>query len=167
MEDIFLPILPKHVWEHVSPQAAATSYVNQPPIVGSGPFYTVAFKKGSYIEMVRNPYYWGKKPTVDKIFFEMYQNADTMVNDLERGVHRRRLGNPRGPVPPARLAAGIHTIAYNFYNWDYLNLNCSSSADSTGNPVLRDLRFRDALNYAIDRNKLRRLAYAAWPRRPR
>ena len=28
-----------------------------------------------------------------------------------------------------------------------------------GNPVLRDVRFRDALNYAIDRNKLCRLAY--------
>ena len=29
--------------------------------------------------MKRNPYYWGKKPTVDKIYFEMYQNPDTMV----------------------------------------------------------------------------------------
>ena len=65
MEAIFLPILPKHVWEHVSPQAAATTYVNKPPIVGSGPFYTTAFKKGTYVEMVRNPYYWGKRPTVD------------------------------------------------------------------------------------------------------
>ena len=27
MENIFLPILPKHVWEHVSPQAAGTTYV--------------------------------------------------------------------------------------------------------------------------------------------
>ena len=59
MESIFLPILPKHVWEHVAPQLAATTFANKPPIVGSGPFYTVAFKKGSYIEMVRTPYYWG------------------------------------------------------------------------------------------------------------
>ena len=73
MESIFLPILPKHVWEHVPPQVAGTTYQNSPPIVGSGPFYTVAFKKGSYVEMVRNPYYWGKKPTVDQIYFEMYR----------------------------------------------------------------------------------------------
>jgi peptide/nickel transport system substrate-binding protein len=160
MEDIFLPILPKHVWEHVLPQAAATSYVNKPPIVGSGPFYTVAFKKGSYIEMVRNPYYWGKKPTVDEIFFEMYQNPDTMVNDLEKGVIDGAWGIPEALFQQLSSRAGIHTIAYNFYNWDYLNLNCSASPDSTGNPVLRDVRFRDALNYAIDRNKLCRLAYA-------
>ena len=167
MEDMFLPILPKHVWQHVSPQAAATSYVNKPPIVGSGPFYTVAFKKGSYIEMVRNPYYWGKKPTVDEIFFEMYQNPDTMVNDLEKGVIDAAWGIPEALFQQLSSRAGIHTIAYNFYNWDYLNLNCSASPDSTGNPVLRDVRFRDALNYAIDRNKLCRLAYEAWPRRPR
>ena len=95
MEKIFLPILPKHIWEHVSPQAAATSYAEM-PIVGSGPFYTVAFKKGAYIEMVRNPYYWGTKPAMDKIYFEMYQDPDTMVNDLEKGAIDARLGDPRG-----------------------------------------------------------------------
>jgi peptide/nickel transport system substrate-binding protein len=159
MEDMFLPILPKHIWEHVSPQAAATSYVNKPPIVGSGPFYTVAFKKGSYIEMVPNPYYWGKKPTVDKIFFEMYQDPATMVQDLKSGAIDGAWGVPEAQFKPLASQAGIHTIAYNFYNWDYLNLNCSSLPGSTGNPVLRDVRFRDALNYAIDRSKLCQVAY--------
>ena len=158
MEKIFLPILPKHIWEHVSPQAAATSY-SEMPIVGSGPFYTVAFKKGAYVEMVRNPYYWGTKPAMDKIYFEMYQNADTMVNDLERGVIDAAWGIPEGLYPQLASRPGIHAIAYNFYNWDYLNLNCYTGPDSMGNPVLRDARFRNALNYAIDRNRLCQLAY--------
>ncbi len=159
MESIFLPILPKHVWEHVSPQAAATTFANKPPIVGSGPFYTVAFKKGAYVEMVRNPYYWGKKPTVDKIFFEMYQNPDTMVQDLKSGAIDAAWGIPEAQFKPLSSQPGIHTIAYNFFNWDYLDLNCSSLPGSTGNPVLRDARFRDALNYAIDRTKLCAVAY--------
>ena len=137
MEKIFLPILPKHIWEHVSPQAAATSY-SEMPIVGSGPFYTVAFKKGAYVEMVRNPYYWGTKPAMDKIYFEMYQNPDTMVNDLERGVIDAAWGIPEGLFPQLSSHTGIHTIAYNFYNWDYLNLNCYTQSSSMGNPVLRD-----------------------------
>ena len=160
MEHIYLPILPKHVWEHVSPQAAASSYINKPPIVGSGPFYTTAFKKGSYIEMVRNPYYWGKKPTVDKILFEMYQNADTMVSDLKSGTLDAAWGFPEAQFKPLSSQAGIHAIAYNFFNWDYVDVNCSSLPGSTGNPVLRDVRFRNALNYAIDRSKLCQLAYA-------
>jgi peptide/nickel transport system substrate-binding protein len=159
MESIFLPILPKHVWEHVAPQLAATTFANKPPIVGSGPFYTVAFKKGSYIEMVRNPYYWGKKPTVDQIYFEMYQDPATMVQDLKSGAIDAAWGIPEAQFKPLTSQAGIHTIAYNFFNWDYLDLNCSSLPDSTGNPVLRDARFRDALNYAIDRNKLCAVAY--------
>ncbi|HUK78881.1 MAG TPA: ABC transporter substrate-binding protein [Thermoleophilia bacterium] len=159
MESIFLPILPKHVWEHVSPQLASTTYPNKPPIVGSGPFYTVAFKKGAYVEMVRNPYYWGKRPTVDKIFFEMYQDPATMVQDLKSGAIDAAWGIPEAQFKPLTSQAGIHTIAYNFFNWDYLDLNCSSLPGSTGNPVLRDVRFRDALNYAIDRNKLCQVAY--------
>jgi peptide/nickel transport system substrate-binding protein len=159
MEAIFLPILPEHIWEHVSPKVAATTYVNQPPIVGSGPFYTVAFKKGSYVEMVRNPYYWGKKPVVDEIFFEMYQDPDTMVQDLKSGVIDAAWGIPEAQFKQLTSETGLHTIAYNFFNWDYLDLNCCSLPSSTGNPVLRDVRFRVALNYAIDRNKLCQIAY--------
>ena len=159
MEHIFLPILPKHVWEHVSPRAAATSYVSAPPIVGSGPFSTTAFKKGTYVEMVRNPYYWGKKPTVDKILFEMYQDADSMVADLKSGNLDGAWGVPQAQFKPLSSQPGISTIAYNFFNWDYIDINCSSSTASTGNPVLRDVRFRAALNYAIDRTKLAKLAY--------
>ena len=159
MEKIFLPILPEHVWQHVSPSAAVTSYVNKPPIVGSGPFYTTVFKKGAYIEMARNPYYWGQKPTVDEIFFEMYQNADTMVSDLKSGTLDAAWGIPEAQFQSLSAQAGLHTIAYNYFNWDYLNLNCYDKPSSLGNPVLRDVRFRNALNYAIDRDKLCRLAY--------
>jgi peptide/nickel transport system substrate-binding protein len=159
MEHLFLPILPQHIWEHVSPQAAATSYVNQPPIVGSGPFYTVAFKKGSYIEMVRNPYYYGEKPAVNTIFFEMYQNPNTMAEDLKSGALDAAWGVPEAEFKQLSLQTGIHTIAYNFFNWDYLNFNCSTLPSSTGNPVLRDWRFRNALNYAVDRTTLCQIAY--------
>ena len=85
LEKASIPILPEHIWAHVPPGAAATSYVNKPPIIGSGPFQTVAFVKGSYVEMVRNPYWYGKKPAIDEIYFELYQDADTMVTDLKAG----------------------------------------------------------------------------------
>ena len=100
-----VPILPEHIWEHVSPQAAGTSYVNKPPIIGSGPFQTVAFIKGSYVEMVRNPYYWGKKPAIDQIYFELYQDADTMVSDLKTGSIDAAWGMPEAEFTAARVAA--------------------------------------------------------------
>ena len=58
MEASAIYILPKHIWQNVSPQAAIR-LTQHPPVIGSGPFETVKWVKGSYLEMVRNPYYSG------------------------------------------------------------------------------------------------------------
>ncbi|HJX65174.1 MAG TPA: ABC transporter substrate-binding protein [Polyangia bacterium] len=160
METYSIYILPEHIWKHVPPQAATTSYGNKPPIVGSGAFETVAFVKGSYLRMVRNPYWWGKKPAIDEIYFEAYQNADTMVNDLTKGRIDGAWGVPVAEFKQLQSVKGITAIAYPLYDWDYLEFNCYQGASSLGNPVLRDWHFRNALNYALDKQRLVDLAYA-------
>jgi peptide/nickel transport system substrate-binding protein len=50
-------------------------------------------------------------------------------------------------------------LSCNVHNWDYLNFNCYTGKASTGSPVLRDWRFRHALNYAVDRQELCRVAF--------
>jgi peptide/nickel transport system substrate-binding protein len=159
METFSIYILPQHIWEHVSPAAAITSYGDKPPIIGSGPFETVSYVKGSYIEMVRNPYWWGPKPTIDTIYFEAYQNADTMVSDLTKGKIDGAWGIPVAEFKQLQSVKGVKAIAYPFYDWDYLEFNCYNQASSLGNPVLRDWRFRNALNYAIDKQRLCDLAH--------
>ena len=113
--------------------------------------------------MVRNPYYWGKKPTVDTIYFEAYQNADTMVADLRGGRIAGAAGDiPAGGFAQLKSVAGVKAIAHPFYAWDDLEINCYQKASSLGNPVLRDVKFRQALNYAIDKQRLANLAYAGY-----
>ena len=160
METQSVPILPAHIWKHVSPQAATTTSGNKPPIIGSGPFETVGYVKGSYIEMVRNPYYWGKKPTIDKIYFEVYQNADTLVSDLRAGRIDGISGDiPVGGFDQLKSLNGVKAVAYPFYQWDDVEFNCYDKPSSRGNPVLRDPKFRQALNYAIDKQRLCAFAY--------
>ena len=159
MENSAVPIVPEHIWQHVSPQAAGSSYGNKPPIIGSGPFETVAFVKGSYVKMARNPYYYGKMPTVDQIYFEVYQNADTMVSDLRAGKLDGACGIPVALFMQLKSAKGIQAVAYPFYTWDTFEINCYDKASSLGNPVLRDPAFRQALNYALDKQRLCDLAY--------
>ena len=106
MEYVFLPILPEHIWQHMSPEAAQTSFANKPPIVGSGPFETVGYVPGQYVTLVRNPSYWGKKPAIDEIIFETYQNAETMVSDLTKGHYRCRLGHAGGRVRKTPVGEG-------------------------------------------------------------
>ena len=163
METVFLPILPAHIWQKVSPQAAATSFVNGMPIVGSGPFETEQFVRGSYVRMVRNPYYSGKTPAVDEIVFSLYHDPDTLTYDLKSGAIDAAWGLPVAQFASLRAVPGIQTVAYNFLNWGYLNCN-GFAGKTTGNPVLRDWRFRQALNYAIDREKLCKVAYDGYAR---
>jgi peptide/nickel transport system substrate-binding protein len=158
MEHIFLPILPKHVWENVGPQEAQTSYVSTPPIVGTGPFITTEFKKGSHVKMERNPYYHGTRPTLDALLFDYYTNGDTMTADLKSGLIDAAWGIPEAQFDALAAVDGIQPVAYNFFNWDYLSLNCYEG-ESLGHPVLRDWRFRNALNYAVDRQALCDIAY--------
>jgi peptide/nickel transport system substrate-binding protein len=160
MERLWLPILPEHVWSKVKPSVAESSYANRPPIVGSGPFQVVEFKKGRFLRMVKNPGYWGKQPAVDEIVFLMYQNSDSMTQDLKLGTLDAAWGLPQAQFAQLKTTPGIEAVSYNYRNWDYLNINCYEGEGSLGHPVLRDPAFRKALNYAIDRERIASIAWS-------
>jgi peptide/nickel transport system substrate-binding protein len=162
LESMWVPIVPQHIWEHVPPRTASSSYAVKLPLVGSGPFQTVAFVKGSYLEMVRNPDYWGPKPAIDQIYFELYTNATTMANDLSKGLIDAADGIPVAQFKALEANPSLKAAASEYYSWDYLEFNCYDKSSSLGNPVLRDWRFRNALNYAIDTQRLCQLAYAGY-----
>ena len=109
--------------------------------------------------MDRNPDYWGPKPAVDKIFFEVYQDADTMVSDFRSGSLDGIWGVPPAQFQQIKSVAGIKAIAYSYYALDDVEFNCYDNPSSKGNPVLRDWKFRNALNYAVDRQRLCSIAY--------
>ena len=154
----WIPILPEHVWSNVSPKAAGGSYQNRPPIVGTGPFQVVEVKKGDYVKMVANPSFWGGEPTVDEILFVTYQNPDTMTQDLLGGNLDAAWGMPPAQFSRLEATEGLEAIAYNLLTWDYLAMNCYEGP-SRGNPVLKDVKFRQALNWAIDRQRIVDLAW--------
>ena len=155
----WIPILPEHIWSKVSPKAAGTSFQNKLPIVGTGPFQTVEVKKGDYVKMVANPTFWGPKPTLDEILFETYQNPDTMTQDLSGGSLDAAWGVPSAQFPKLEADKGMEAIAYNLLTWDYLSMNCYEGK-SRGNPVLKDVAFRQALNWGIDRQRIVDLAWS-------
>lgn len=157
MLGMWVPILPEHLWSGVDPKSAATGYPNKPPIVGSGPFQVVEWKKGSFLRLEANPDYWAGAPKVDEVIFQTYQNADTMAQDVKTGTLAGAWG-----IPPAQVESlnspSVSSISYTTVGFDQLTFNCAS-APATGHPVLRDPAFRRALNYAIDKEKVARVAY--------
>jgi peptide/nickel transport system substrate-binding protein len=162
MLKMVVPILPEHIWSKVSGKAATSTYQNKPPIVGNGPFQIVEWQKGKFVRLEANPDYWGGAPKVDEVIFQLYTNPDTMAQDLKLGTIDGALD-----VPPAQfkqIGAEPGLTANNATSWRFIELgmNCYDSPNSLGNPVLLDKQFRQAVNWAVDRQKVADVAYQGY-----
>jgi peptide/nickel transport system substrate-binding protein len=153
-----VPILPEHVWSKVAPKAAGTTFLNSPPVVGSGPYRVVEDKHNDFVRLVPNVSYWRGAPRVDNLLFVTYTNADTMVQDLKSGVLQGSIGVP--PAPFKTLSSQtIATVAGTAWGFTQLSFNCYDDPASKGNPVLLDPSFRQAIQYAVDRDSVAKLAF--------
>jgi peptide/nickel transport system substrate-binding protein len=154
-----VPILPKHIWAEVDPDEAVKSFANSPPIVGTGPFQVVEWKRGSYVRLAANPNYWRGAPKIGGVIFRFYTNADTMASDIKAGRIQAAWDIPPAQYPALSKRAGLRAIAGVVNGFTHMGFNCSTSEASLGNPVLRDPRFRQALNWAVDKQRVVELAY--------
>ena len=159
MLNVWIPIVPEHIWSKVSGKDAATKYPNDAPYVGSGPFKCVEWKKNSYVKLVANDQYWRGRPHIDTLLFDYYTNADTMVQDLKAGTIDGCTGILDAQYRELKSQPGIEARTIRTNGFDELAFNTYSIGPSKGNPVLKDVKFRQALNWAIDKNRICELAY--------
>ncbi|HZL65355.1 MAG TPA: ABC transporter substrate-binding protein [Thermoleophilia bacterium] len=160
---LWIPILPQHIWAKVPVASLTTSYINKPPIIGTGPFQTTEVKKGEYVTLVKNPDYWVKgKPTIDELVMQIYQNADTMTQDLKTGALDYAMGIPTAQFAALKSQPGITANAADIKYFDEVCMNCYDNPDSLGNPVLRDPKFRQAISWAVDKKKIVDFAYGGY-----
>jgi peptide/nickel transport system substrate-binding protein len=158
---MWVPVVPEHIWSRFKTYDEAQKYLNEPPIVGSGPFVVTEREKGKFIRCVANKEYWGGRPKVDEIVFSVYDNQDTLAQDLKLGAIDLAINIPPAQVKPLQGEASLESQACSQKAFDYLSFNCYEGP-SLGNPVLRDVRFRQALNWAVDKDKLTALAYQTY-----
>jgi len=150
----WVPIVPEHIWSKVSPKDATNGkYTNNPPYVSSGPFKAVEWKKNSHVHFVANPYWWGPKPKIDEIYFMQYTNTDTLLQDLIAGTIDGGVDLTATQMKQLQSEPGITARAIATDSFDDLGFNCYTGP-SKGHPVLRDAKFRQALNWAVDRQKI-------------
>jgi peptide/nickel transport system substrate-binding protein len=154
MDRHWVPILPEHVWGGMSKKEAGKNFQNLPPIVGSGPFTCEEWKKSSYVKMVKNPTWWGAEPKIDEIYFMFFTNADTMVQDLKAGSIDGCVNLGASQMQLFEGEPGIEARAIAVDGFNELGFNCYDSDDSKAHPVLRDWKFRNALNWAVDLQKV-------------
>jgi peptide/nickel transport system substrate-binding protein len=151
---MWIPIVPEHIWSKISGKAASNSFQNNPPIIGSGPFQTVEFKKSGFTRMVAYKGYWKGAPKIDELIFENYTNQDTMTMDLKAGNLDVAFGVPVAQFNALKSEPGIKAQAADQKYLVELAFNAYASPNSQANPVLQDIKFRQAVSWAVDKSKI-------------
>jgi peptide/nickel transport system substrate-binding protein len=99
-----LGILPKHRWEHLSPQEFTLSPLNRSPI-GMGPYHVTSFKEQgeggirSYTLKAFSDYALGK-PFINRVFIDIYANEETLrVAYAQKDIDTMGIISPTDPIP--------------------------------------------------------------------
>ena len=157
----YVPILPKHIWskytmEQIGNAEAEGFFANEPPVVGSGPYTVVQWEAGQFIRFVRNDKYWGKRGVPDEIIFQTFSGADTMVQALKSGELDYIRGVGADQFDALAKEPDIETVEGFSNGYTYLSFNTRGNQEgyNGSTSALADVKFRDALGFAIDNQKL-------------
>jgi peptide/nickel transport system substrate-binding protein len=145
-------ILPKHVWEKYGPKKVS-SFSNNDPVT-SGPFRLTAWNKGSYFEMTRNPNYVLAKPAVDKVRFRIFRNDEAMAAALKNGEIDAIYNLSADLAGQLKGQSNITPVNAQDGSFTQLVMNTGSGDIGNGHPALEDVRVRQAIAHAIDKDTL-------------
>jgi peptide/nickel transport system substrate-binding protein len=129
------------------------SYALEHP-TGTGPFKFEKWDRGNgEVTIVRNDDYWGDKAKLDKIIFRTIPEENTRRQELEAGSI-----DGYDFVAPADYKslsdAGFNVLVRDPFNILYLGINGGGVPEHPANPALKDIRVRQAIAYAINREQL-------------
>jgi peptide/nickel transport system substrate-binding protein len=155
-------ILPQHIWGSFdAKEAKAYEHI---PVVGSGPFQLVEWKKGQFWKFRYNPNYWQGTPWVHTLIFQKFDNAEAMVTALKNGDIDFAENIPADLFQTLQNAPGITAHVPTPTTFDQMSFNmvpngqpaptCKSCGDSTAHPALQDPTVRKAIEMAIDKKAL-------------
>src|SRR5260370_32145529 len=176
-----LAMLPKHILEEPYREGrfAQSWTLNTSPaeVVGLGPFRVKEYLAGQRIVLERNPYYWKtdhdnhRLPYLDELVFLFVGSEDAQVMRFEAGEtdmvsslsaenfalltrERTRTGSQLVDLGPS--------LEYNFLVFNLNDLSTKKLDAIAGKQAwFRDLKFRQAVSAAIDRDSIVRLVYGA------
>jgi len=152
---LYIPILPEHIWQTADPENLG-GFKNW-PMVGSGPFRVAQMEKGKWLMIAANKEYpreLGGPPTVDEVYFVISQNSDSMIQDYKAGELDGIVNWPASYYKILKSLPGTTAVAAPAIGFHELGFNCWASPKSKGDPLLRDVAVRQAIGWAIDKDRI-------------
>ena len=169
LDKLAIPILPAHVWSKY-PLAKLDKIDGPIPTVTTAPFMLTTWEKNGTTILARNDRYdvfrnGGKLPQVKRVLITYYANPDGVYRDVSQGNLDIGYGGPvqwarrarQSPNPKVELVSsprgGYWEIAFNSCPAGGSTI-CTGPGKNVKVKVVQDLAIRQAVAYAIDREKL-------------
>jgi peptide/nickel transport system substrate-binding protein len=121
--------------------------------VGTGPFRFEEWKTGDRLSFVRNERYWGRKAYLDRIVYRLVVDPAVGFQLLKQGEFGLYLAlQPQQWVRDLEaegMRGKVHRIKFFNPNYNWIGWN-------EDRPFFKDARVRQAMNYAIDTEGIRK-----------
>ena len=152
LNNLTFGILPKHLWQSITPENFSLNPLNLKPI-GSGPYKYNSIQKDSNdnilsYKLIANPDYFSGRPYISKMTFNFYTNEDTALSALNR---KEIMGiGAMAPDKIKDIAVQKSTAVYNLQIPRYFAVFFNQTKSI---PVASD-EVREALSLATDRQEI-------------
>ena len=152
LKQIYFPILPRHLLTSVKPAELSRSTFWTQNRVGTGPYKWVKYVPDQYVELTRNDDYFLGKPKTERMIYRIFADIPSILNTLAANeVDVMSYEGGGVPVSDIERLQKVPTLNV-LPNVDaglpsYLQFNFAQ-------PFLKDVRIRQTMIYAIDREKI-------------
>jgi peptide/nickel transport system substrate-binding protein len=119
---------------------------------GTGAYYVEGWKKGDPIILKRNPNYWKGKPAIDEVRIEYIPDDNTRMLKLQGGETDLVDFVPFSQIAALSAQPGVKAQTFTIQQTAFVILNNSK-------PPLNDVKVRQALNYATDKEAIIKNVY--------
>ncbi len=155
-------LLPEHIEGPIYAKAAAagdyikqTSYNRAPTTPGlwNGPFLVADYQSGVQVVLEPNPHWTGAKPGFKRIVIKLIENTAALQANLLSGD----VDMTPGDAPALTIDQVLSLQKQKPDQFDYMfkpSLNYEHIDFKIENPILADLRVRQAMAYAVDRETM-------------
>ena len=148
------PIFPKGLFDNINKDAAGRpSYADVKPI-GTGPYAVTDEKPGESVTLVRNEHYFGGikgRPAIKTIVFRTIPDPQTQMTELLAGDVDWMWELSKDQADRLRELDQVNVISAPTMRINYLQFD---AAGKSGNTPLKDLKVRQAIAHAVNREAI-------------
>lgn len=150
-------ILPAHIFRPVYEAEGSIEFApeNQDPTVFSGPYVLSEWRRGESMTFEVNPNYPVGTPSIGRIIIRFFPDTDSQYAALEAGQLDFVPNISEGDKPRIAGFAGVSqiTVFGGYIESLWLNVR-TEDTPRAGHPALQDVRVRQAIRFALDRQAI-------------